>query len=267
MTLIIDGDHIIYKTAFVLERDYGLLSQAESLIKDLLKHYLDFTGATSYIGYLGGESNFRHEVANRRVDGYTVVNYKSNRGTKPIFAQDIKQILQERFDFHVVDNLEADDACAITQTYFLKNLLSCAILSTDKDLLQVQGVHFQVKPDSRQIEQINVAYPGVLQLISQNGKHKLFGTGDMLLASQLLMGDSADTYSGVPGIGPVKAVKLLENQPLEKVRDIVTEEYKKAYGRYASEVYQIMFELAYLKRSSTDFSIPPLIPKSRIIDG
>jgi DNA polymerase-1 len=94
--------------------------------------------------------------------------------------------------------LEADDLMAILQT---KDTVICTI---DKDLLQVEGWHYQWE----------------LRGTSVNGKEwvkeaRFFEQteldGTRLFYEQCLKGDASDNVKGVSGIGEGKARKLLAN--------------------------------------------------------
>lgn len=66
---------------------------------------------------------------------------------------------------------------------------------------------------------------------------KLRGGGLKFFYAQLLMGDSADNYPGIPGVGMTKAFEVLN--PLnteEELHDAVLEEYTKKYGESSMAV-------------------------------
>ena len=89
----------------------------------------------------------------------------------------------------------------------------------DKDLLQIPGLHI---------------YRGKYLTIDELESVRF-------LYKQILTGDSTDNIQGVPGIGPVNADKLLNNQSIINLFDIVLNEYK----RYYSDTYLIEFYKNY----------------------
>jgi DNA polymerase-1 len=85
------------------------------------------------------------------------------------------------------DSLEADDVMGIMAT---RSPRSHVIASTDKDLKQVPGVHYNWRTDCME----RVTTPDA----------------DYWFYFQVLTGDSTDGYSGCPGVGPRRAKAVLE---------------------------------------------------------
>mgnify|MGYP003114164935 FL=1 len=81
------------------------------------------------------------------------------------------------------------------------------LVSTDKDLLQIPGLHYNPnKPDE-----------GITEVTEEDGEYNhLF---------QTLTGDLVDGYSGCPGVGPKTALRILGSNPCW---DKVLGAYKKA---------------------------------------
>lgn len=94
--------------------------------------------------------------------------------------------------------LEADDVLGILATHSTLVKGEKIIVSHDKDLGQIPGLHLNpMSPDE-----------GVYRIAPAFARR--------LLAYQVLVGDSTDNYPGRPGCGPVKAEKILEKvQPEE----------------------------------------------------
>jgi 5'-3' exonuclease len=105
--------------------------------------------------------------------------------------------------------LEADDALASAAHLTSKDVrvLKVCIWTPDKDLAQCVVDDHVVQIDRR----ANV-------IRDENGVRKKFGVGPQLIPDFLaLVGDSADGYPGIPGIGHVGAARLLnEYGPIEK---------------------------------------------------
>lgn len=99
------------------------------------------------------------------------------------------------------DGFEADDIIATVARHCQANGRHCAILSADKDLMQLacDTTHI-LKPDKTQ----------VWAEVDADGVAAEWGVPPAKLLDLLsLMGDSADNVPGVKGIGPKSAVKLL----------------------------------------------------------
>lgn len=120
--------------------------------------------------------------------------YKANRAAvDPVpGAEDVLKVMATRFNSFIHDNIEADDAVvALKQLANQRGYGDKVILAAiDKDVLnQASGVHFnyhRLEPHVVSEEQA-IRYP----------------------YWQCLVGDPADGYKGVPGVGKVKADKLL----------------------------------------------------------
>ena len=101
----------------------------------------------------------------------------------------IREEIAENFPYTVVrvDGCEADDVIGFLATY--DNGEERIVVSEDKDLLTIPGMHWDIKN----------------QTLWEQDKD----TADYLFYKQALTGDSVDNYQGCPGIGPKKAEKIL----------------------------------------------------------
>jgi DNA polymerase-1 len=127
---------------------------------------------------------FRHEIS---------ADYKENRANRPapLSIKAVRKHAEQNYSHKFKPGLEADDVIGILGTHkpFLRDK-SVMIWSMDKDLKQVPGNH------------LNLA-TGKLELIpnEEARRHHLY---------QTLVGDTCDNYPGCPGIGPVKANRILD---------------------------------------------------------
>ncbi|WP_267523828.1 DNA polymerase I [Campylobacter sp. MG1] len=105
------------------------------------------------------------------------------------------------------EKFEADDIIASVAKLARKNEIFTSIYSTDKDLYQLIEDGF--------IELVGKNY----EVINQASCNEKFGINPNQMVDYLaLVGDSADNFKGVPGIGPVAARKLLkEYESLENI--------------------------------------------------
>lgn len=122
----------------------------------------------------GGRSNFRYGL---------YPSYKSNRREKlkPWGYQELVDWALETYPVIQIDNVETDDILGCSY------LEGDVIVSGDKDMKTIPGVHFQGER--------------VFEVSEGEADHNFF--------MQALHGDSTDGYSGCPGVGPVMANKLL----------------------------------------------------------
>lgn len=193
--LLIDGDIFVYKTATVCETptDWGhdiwtlhaIPSEGiETIDATLNKLKDDFEADELVVCLSDAVVNFRKAV-------YPL--YKSNRSDKrkPMLIPVLREHLVANYGAYIRPALEADDLLGILSTWS-----GCTgekiIVTADKDLKGVPGLF------------VNIKEPDTIHEIS-------LGEADRWHMVQTLTGDQCDGYGGCPGIGPVKAEKLLKD--------------------------------------------------------
>ena len=137
-----------------------------------------------------GSTLWRNEYA-------TIQGYKDNRKDmkKPVYYDDLRQYMVDKFGAKILKGLEADDGVAALAREHPGKMI---IGSGDKDLLTVPGLHIN---------------PGKI-------KEGVFFQSELaacrFLYGQMLTGDKVDNIKGLsgdkqhPGWGPVKARKAME---------------------------------------------------------
>ena len=208
-TALIDADIMLYRAAWKHEGDD--IENAYETIDAMFEHIFYVTKCVSYIGFLTGRLNFRKEIAKTKP-------YKGNRKDMPMpeHFDDIREYLIENWKCEVVNGMEADDALGICQTEMDKTV----ICSIDKDLLQVQGYHYNWNKNE-------------ISFISEyDAWHKLY--------SQTLSGDSTDNIMGIPRVGEKKAKKILEECFDERDAFVVS---LNAYSNFYTESEDVAMEL------------------------
>lgn len=189
--------------------------------------------------YLSGPTNFRDGVA-------TLKPYKGNRDPehKPIHGPAIKEYMAERYNAIFSEDEEADDLVGRSHYQMYKeDPFSSVIVSTDKDLDMIPGLHYNFVKDES-------------YMISDEEAERVF-------MRQLLTGDSTDNIPGVPGIGPAKAAKAI-NFAKNPWDDIVTL-YVQGYGE--EKWYEALEEngrLLWIRREKDEFWSPPYNVRSRL---
>ena len=194
MKLLIDGDIVAYRIAIACEEAvewednlWTLHCDADEVHTEIdnylswLKELIDEATGRMTIA-LTGKDNFRKDVSS---------TYKANRKNtrKPVCLKSARQHMTDHYDVRVYQNIEADDVLSMFSNE------DSIIVSPDKDLRQVPGYHF---------------IDGNLVKLEEEECMRWF-------YKQTLMGDSADNYKGCPGVGPVKADKILKEETDEKV--------------------------------------------------
>lgn len=195
MIPLVDSDLITYRVGFTTQDDdEGIASWRTD---DLMRRIIG--DAKEYRAFLtsNDKSNFRFQL---------FPEYKAHRTKpKPKHYDHIRRHLKLVWAAEEVFEQEADDALAQAQT---KDTIICTI---DKDLDQIAGWHYNfVKEEKYKINEV-----GALRSFYW----------------QCLVGDKpVDNIEGCPGIGKVKATRILEGCETEKeMLEEIVQKYQKAY--------------------------------------
>jgi len=220
MIALIDQDLLCYRCAASCENEPVEL--AIERIDGLLATILEKTGATEYRAFLTGKGSFRKTI---------YPEYKANRTQpKPKWLAELRNYSVEVLNAEITNNgLEADDLLGINQTQ------DTIICSLDKDLLQVEGKHFQWAISTATWSKEDM----FLDQTPLEGKR--------LFYKQCLKGDSSDNIKGVAKIGEKKATDMLINCNTEQeMFDIV----RKAYDD--DDAFLMNARCLYILRSEDD---------------
>lgn len=218
LTALIDGDIYAYKSASSVEVEThwgdGLWTlhadenEAIRMFDDMMSSIQETLEADKVLVCLSDFKNFRHDV---------FPEYKANRVNtrKPVCYMALREHIMENYDTYLRPKLEADDILGILMTNPKIVEGDKIMVSEDKDLLCIPGKLYNTnKPDE-----------GVLEISEQDANYyHLY---------QTLIGDTADGFKGCPGIGPVKAEKILMGVAppwgtLDEVWQAILEAYEKA---------------------------------------
>lgn len=203
-TALIDGDCIAYILGWNLreESDEGIMRYS---IDNFLNTQLVLLEATHYVGALSSKEVFRHQV-------YKFAPYKGTRkDDQPDIARwkpVVNDYLRSKWGFVSIPKLEADDI--VGYLAFDEKLGERIVCSPDKDLRQVPGILYNIQS-------------GVMETITPEEAKRH-------LNLQLLCGDTTDNIKGLPGIGDVKARKMLE------IGTTVYDAYIRHFGNYYGSI-------------------------------
>jgi len=189
MKLLIDCDYIVYKCCASTETeiDFGEnlivvtsnYEEAYNCVKrDLNKIKDEFGSFDEMILFFTSPNNFRKKI---------LPEYKGHRQRKKPCG--FKRVINNlKLEYKVIekDTLEADDTMGVYATKYPGNV----IVSPDKDMRQIPGKLYDFK------EHVTITP-------EEGAKWHLI---------QTLAGDNTDGYSGVPGIGVKKAMKIFEEK-------------------------------------------------------
>jgi hypothetical protein len=161
MKALIDGDIVCYRCAASAENDP--VDIAISRMHGMVEEALQLTNADYYSMYLSGSNNFRYQL---------YPEYKANRKDKerPKHLEVLKEHLIKGWNAKVSDGCEADD------------LIGCdagedtIIVSIDKDLRQIPGMHYNlVKKVKDEVDQHQAWFNFYSQLILGDRSDNILG--------------------------------------------------------------------------------------------
>jgi len=226
---LIDGDVFAYRAAYATEGE----SEKEARVKidEILQVSIEYVCGwpweqDDYQIYLTCSGHqFRHDIAKSH-------EYKGNRTKrdKPTNLKFIRDYMVSDWQTVVSVEQEADDCLAIHATELDHD---CAIISVDKDMLQVPCWHYN-------------PVKGTMKRVSPDEGIKFFYT-------QILTGDSADNIHGIPQVGPKKAEKILKG--LETEDDL----WKAVLEAYDGDIDRVVenARLLWLRRYEGEIWQPP----------
>lgn len=187
--LLIDGDQFVFTASIAIEREtrwdednhvlYASPDTAFANFEGMLRRIFERFETDDHALAFSSPNNFRYEVD---------PTYKSNRKDtrKPMCYAAVRALADEHYNTLVMPGLEADDIMGILATK--PGTAQRIIVSQDKDLKTIPTTVW-------------------------TGKDLLHVTtyeADYNHLYQTLIGDTTDGYKGCPGIGPVKAEKILK---------------------------------------------------------
>lgn len=208
MQLVIDGDEYLFRTAAAMEVDImwdewtatrslnvaAAWASVRGQIKSLMKQF----DARDVVFAMSGTDNWRKRI---------LPTYKANRASvkKPVGYGFLRELALSHHAAAMHDSLEADDLLGIRGT---NPAVPTVIVSSDKDMRTLPGTLYNPQK-------------GTLTEVSQE-------EADLWHLTQAVTGDTSDGYGGCPGIGEVKASKLLNELPHGERWTAIVKAYEKA---------------------------------------
>jgi DNA polymerase I len=203
-TLLLDGDVLLHRACAVASTkiDWGdgevawsvnVPEAAAWLKEEVRKLRRRLEGGRVIVALGDRKANFRKELT---------PTYKAHRNTtpKPPGFLDLEELVVKNAQVVREDRLEGDDMLGLLLTK--EPLDGKVCVSIDKDMLQVPGTHYN--PDKDELTEVD-----------EETAHRRHLT-------QALTGDRVDGYPGCPGVGWVKAARILVGEPETWWERIVT---------------------------------------------
>lgn len=207
---IIDGNSLLfrayYATAYgpnpqILRTKEGIPTNAIMAFSNMVNKILQSLkeGDALFVGFDTGKATFRHKEDEK---------YKANR--KPTPEDLVKQMPIAREMLRALDvpmfeleGYEADDLCGTVAKRLGSSGYEVLVYTSDKDFLQLIDNHITV----------NLLKTGMSNMVVMNEKTmpEAFGfEPKQIVDYKGLRGDASDNLPGIPGIGDVTAVKLIQ---------------------------------------------------------
>jgi len=233
---LIDADYIKYLVANDILKD--LKSKTAIIYKNPVHHYTQirvdriinsFT-AKGYLFCFSGPSDntFRCSVSFDRK--YKDRDYSESYEKELEDKTEVVKYIRDRYPSVKYNDLEADDLLSMLQND------DTFIYSNDKDLLQVPGLHWNIKTKS------------FFEVSKSDGLD--------FLMTQMLLGDSGDSIAGLKGCGEVGAKKLLMDIQVKDKPFKVLLEYMKKHGMVNGiDCFVEAWNLLKLRNGRGDFFI------------
>jgi 5'-3' exonuclease len=227
MLCLIDADSFLSAAAWGREKD----AAKEHLLKQI-EWVVESTFATDYIMGVGDPegTNFRAMMYSEYKRSSSRINSVKKR---PEWFGELKTLLIAQPNVVVSIGCETDDLIRMWATQAVEAGDPFVVSSIDKDLDCIPGKHYD--PRTRELYEV-----------SEDAANSFYW-------QQILMGDSVDNIPGVPGIGPVKAKKLLAGfNTNEERRECVQEIYRGVYKDLWREYYLANAKMIHMWRYEGD---------------
>lgn len=243
----IDGDLVNWNFAGAAMQD-KTEGEMAILLDQLVEEILVNTKCTHYWGFIGSGPSFRRKISQQigwdehRNRFQFVQTYKGKRDGKQKhkWFYFLRERLVDKWQFQRVVDIEVDDALRICSRRYTTENDSVILATTDKDSYQNPVLHYHFKTELFTI---------VTDEMAQFQYYK-----------QLLMGDATDCITGIPGLGEVKATRILQQTDPELYEATVRSLYLESYGVNGEDVFRITKRLVKLLDYWPLFKIPePLV--------
>lgn len=171
------------------------ISLAEKYIDDNIDRLCKTLNTKQFELVVGDVKNFRKIL---------FPQYKASRKPKPEIYQYVYNLIRDKYGFTSLPYLEGDDTCRIIfEDKNYKSEYQKVIVSIDKDFYSVPCNFFRDLNNNTIIEKIEK------------------NNADQHLYYQVLVGDTADNYKGIPNFGDKKYQELIDNKKRLTFEDIV----------------------------------------------
>lgn len=246
--VLIDADSLIYKVSFAKElKDIDDYSKFREMLDNWIIDIITTCDCTHYLGFLTIGKTFRHDLATNQ-------EYKSGRPLdKPKFYHELLKHMINYWGFTYQSQLEAEDLVAIWSHE--GRFIHSVIARIDHDLDQIPGKHYNYV--TKEFKDISI----------QESMYNLY--------HQCITGCTTDKIQGIPGLGKVKASKIL-TEGEDTYPSLVLQSYTQYYGLLKgitlfAETFRLIFLLRTIEHvkhiTGLDYILPEPIEYKKPVIG
>jgi len=205
--LLIDGNSVAFKAFFALYTQLGRFTNGEGLhtnaiygFNTMLETMLEKVQPThALVAFDAGKVTFRTKMYD---------DYKGGRAkTAPELSEQfpyLKQLLTARgIQNYELPDYEADDIIGTMAKRAEADGFETTIVTGDRDLTQLANDHTTVAISKKGVSEMERYTPAYV-------KEKMGVTPEQIIDIKGLQGDTSDNYPGVAGVGPKRAVDLID---------------------------------------------------------
>ena len=236
--LLIDADGLVYHSS------RETLEESIQVLNDKIQNMYDETGATHANFFISQGKYFRHSI---------FPDYKKSRGntrSELKWIRTLKNYLIEGYNALSMNMVEADDLVAYWNKNYSKDVKTI-ICSPDKDLLHsIEGTHFNYSYKLMDKENPESVIKGWWVTTTEEEANTFKNI-------QLLMGDSTDGITGIPGVGIKGAEKFIQETSVnsEFLPERILSKYISYYHSVSQGIYEFQknYRLLHLLTTNEDF--------------
>lgn len=201
--LLVDGDILVYRHAYAEQQVVDWGDDSVTVFADFSPAWEALKNEIRKLREIANADEIRVALSCSTAEGFRREidpTYKMNRAgvQRPLLYPRLRAALldeEELFETYLLPRLEGDDVLGLLATGKTFGD-DCVIATIDKDLRTVPGRHLRFGDETGEIVEVTE------------------DQAELFFLTQCLTGDATDGYKGVPGIGPVRASRLMVEAPV-----------------------------------------------------